>query len=148
MPFGLKAAPATFQRMMNSVLRESIGERCLVYMDVLITGKTLREHHRKLREVFDQFRKYHIKTDPYKCEFFKPELTYLGHVVMAEGVKFYPKKIEAVVQFPIPEKEKDVKAFLGLVGYYRKFIEHFSSLAKPLTELLKKGNEWQWTDLE
>jgi hypothetical protein len=99
MPFGLKAAPATFQRLMNSVLRESIGERCLVYMDdVLITGKTLREHHRKLREVFYQFRKYHIKIEPDECEFSKPELTYLGHVVTAEGVKPDPKKIEAVVQ--------------------------------------------------
>jgi hypothetical protein len=138
MPFGLKAAPATFQRMMNSVLRESIGERCLVYVDdVLVTGKTLGEHHRKLREVFDQFRKYHIKIEPDKCEFLKPEVTYFGHVITAGGVKPEPKKIEAVVQFPSPEKEKDVKAFLRLVGYYRKFIEHFSSLAKP--ELLKKN---------
>jgi hypothetical protein len=65
-----------------------------------------------------------------------------------EGVKLDPKKIEAVVQFPAPKKEKDVKAFFGLVGYYRKFIEHFSSLAKSLADLLKKGKEWQWTDLE
>jgi hypothetical protein len=67
---------------------------------------------------------------------------------MAEGIKPDPKKIEAVVRFPTPERERDMKAFLGLVGYYRKFIEHFSSLAKPLTELLKKEKEWHWTDLE
>jgi hypothetical protein len=146
MPFGLKAAPATFQRMMNSVLRESIGERSLVYMDdVLVTGKTLEEHHMKLREVFNQFRKYHIKIEPDKCKFLKPELAYLVHVITAEGVKPDPKKTEAVVRFPTPEKEKDVKAFLGLIGYYRKFIEHFSYLAKPLTNLLKKEKKWQWT---
>jgi hypothetical protein len=81
-------------------------------------------------------------------EFLKPELTYLGHNITAEGVKPDPRKIEAVVQFPIPEKEKDVKALLELVCYYRKFIDRFSSLAKPLTDLLKKGKEWQWTDLE
>jgi hypothetical protein len=98
MPFGLKAALATFQRMMNSVLSESIVERCLVYMDdVLVTGKTLEEHHKKLREVFNQFRKYHLKIEPDKCEFLKREIAYLRYVITAEGVKPDPKKIEAVV---------------------------------------------------
>jgi hypothetical protein len=88
MPFGLKAAPATFQRMMNSVLRELIGDRCFVYMDdVLILGETLVEHHTKLREVFEQLRRFNIKIEPDKCEFLRPELTYLGHVISKEGVK-------------------------------------------------------------
>jgi hypothetical protein len=81
MPFGLKAAPATFQRMMNFVLRDSIGDKCFVYMDdVLILGET-SEHHAKLRIVSEQFRKFNIKIEPDKCEFLRPELAYLGHVI-------------------------------------------------------------------
>jgi hypothetical protein len=111
MPFGLKAAPATFQRMMNCVLRDSIGDRCFVYSDdVLILGETLAAHHAKLREVLEQFRKFNIKVEPDKCEFLRQELTYLGHIISKDGVKPDPKKVEAVVRFPIPEKEKDIKA--------------------------------------
>jgi hypothetical protein len=116
--------------------------------DVLVTGKKLEEHHMKLREAFNQFRKYHIKIEPHECEFLKPEIAYLGHVITAEGMKPDPKKIEAVVRFPTPENEKDMKVFLGLISYYRKFIEHFSYLAKPLSDLLKKEKKWQWTGLE
>lgn len=149
MPFGLKSAPATFQRMMNAVLRESIGERCFVYMDdILVMGETLEEHHRQLREVFGQLRKYNIKIEPDKCEFLKLELTYLGHVVTAQGVKPDQKKIQAVTDFPLPKSPKDIKSFLGLAGYYRKFIDKFSAIARPLTELLKKDTEWKWTDTE
>jgi hypothetical protein len=98
MPFGLKAAPATFQRMMNLVLRDSIGDRCFVYIDeVLILGETLSEHHAKLWDVFEQFRKFNIKIEPHKCAFLRPELAYLGHVISKEGVKPDPKKVEAVV---------------------------------------------------
>jgi hypothetical protein len=149
MPFGLKAAPATFQRMMNSVLRDSIGDRCFVYMDdVLILGETLQEHHAKLREDFEQFRRFNVKIEPDKCEFLRPELAYLGHIISKEGVKPDPKKIEAVVQFPVPKREKDIKAFLGLTGYYRKFIADYSTVAKPLTKLLMKDVPWTWTSEE
>jgi hypothetical protein len=115
--------------------------------DVLILGET-SEHHTKLREVFEQFRKFNIKIEPNKCEFLRPELAYLGHVISKEGVKPDPKKVEAVVRLPVPEKEKDVKAFLGLRGYYRKFIPHFSTIAKPLTTLLMKDVPWKWTTEE
>jgi hypothetical protein len=132
--------------MMNFVLRDSIGDRCFVYMDdMLILGETLSEHHAKLREVFEQFRKFNIKIEPDKCEFLRPELAYLGHVISKEGVKPDPKKVEAVVRFPVPEKVKDVKAFLGPTGYYRKFIPNFSTIAKPLTTLLTKDVSWKWT---
>jgi hypothetical protein len=144
MPFGLEAALATVQRMTNSVLRELIGDRCFVYMDdVLILGETLLDHA-KLRKVFEQLSKFNIKIEPEKCEFLRPELTYLGHVISKKGggMKPDPKKIEAVVPFPAPEKGKDIKAFLGLTGYYPKFIPHFSTIAKPLTALLTKGVPW------
>ena len=145
MSFVLKAAPATVQRMMNSVLRNSIGDSM---DDILVLGETLHEHNSKLREVFEHLRKYNIKLEPDKCEFLKPELSYLGHVVTPYGVKPDFKKIEAVIKFPTPQNTKDVKSFLGLAGYYRKFIADFSSISKPLTELLKKNVDWQWTETE
>jgi hypothetical protein len=149
MPYGLKAAGATFQRAVNSVLRDSIGDRCFVYVDdVLVLGETLAEHHAKLRQVLEQFRKFGIKVEPDKCEFLRAELTYLGHVISEDGVKPDPKKIEAVIRFPVPDKEKDIKAFLGLAGYYRKFIPHFSTIAKPFTTLLTKEIPWKWTSEE
>jgi hypothetical protein len=117
MPSGLEAAPATVQRMMSSVLRELVGDRCFVYLDdVLILRETLLEHHAKLRKVFEQLRKFNIKIEADKCEFLRPELTYLGHVISRNGMKPDPKKIEAVVRFPAAEKGNDIKAFLGLTG--------------------------------
>jgi hypothetical protein len=118
MPFGLKAAPSTFQRMMNSVLSELIGNRCLVYViDILVLGETLNEHNCKLRDVFDKLREFNLKVEPDKCEFLKEELNYLGHVVTADGVKPDKEKVAAVNDFPTPRSEKDVKSFLGLAGY-------------------------------
>jgi hypothetical protein len=148
MPFGLKSAPSTFQRMMNNVLSELIGDRCLVYMDdILITGETLKEHNSKLRGVFQKLREYNLNIEPDKCELLK-ELNYLGHIVTPEGVRSDENKIKAVIEFPTPKTQKDIKSFLGLAGYYRKFIVDFSAIARPLTNLLKKENEWKWTEQE
>jgi hypothetical protein len=146
MPFGLKAAPATFQRLINNVLSGLIGFRCLVYLDdIILFGETIEEHNEKLRDVFDRLRQYKLKLQPDKCEFFKNELIYLGHIVIEHGVIPDPKKTEAVVRFPAPNTPTEVKSFLGLAGYYRRFIPNFSSIAKPLTELLKKDVVFRWT---
>jgi hypothetical protein len=116
--------------MMNNVLSELIGDRCLVYMDdILIIGETLKEHNSKLRAVFQKLREFNLKIEPDKCEFLKEELSYLGHVVTSEGVKPDENKIKAVVDFPLPKTQKDIKSFLGLAGYYRKFIADFSAIA-------------------
>jgi len=144
MPFGLKSAPSTFQRLMNNVLMGLIGTRCFVYLDdVIIFGETLQEHYARLREVFEKLRQYNLKIEPDKCEFLKTELSYLGHVVTGEGVKPDPHKIQAINEFPIPRNKTDVKSFLGLDGYYRKFIPQFSKIAKPLNDLLKKDHTWK-----
>ena len=145
MPFGLKTAPATYQRFMNYILAGLLGIYCFVYLDdVIIFGKSLEEHNSKLRVIFDQLRKYHVQLEPDKCEFLKTELQYLGHVVTKEGVRPDEKKVEAIQNFPTPLCPKDVKSFLGLAGYYRKFIRHFSQISSPLSQLLKKGVEWKW----
>ena len=106
--------------------------------------ETLLEHNARLREVFDKLRQFNLKIEPDKCEFFKTELNYLGHVLTGEGVKPDPEKIKDITNFPTPKNTLDVKSFLGLAGYYRKFIPQFSKIAKPLNDLLKKNHKWQW----
>lgn len=103
---------------------------------------------KKLMDVLKRLRESDLKLQPDKCEFLRPELEFLGHVISENGVQPNPKKIEAVVNFPKPRDPREIKQFLGLAGYYRKFIKEFSKTAKPLTELLKKEKDWVWTEKE
>lgn len=147
MPFGSKNAPATFQRMMNTALRGLINKHCFVYLDdIIIFGQSIEEHNSNLAILLQRLRELGLKIQPDKCEFLKPELEYLGHIVTAEGVKPNPKKLEAVSNFKQPRNPTDIKSFLRLAGYYRKFIRNFSKIAKPLTELTKKETPFHWTD--
>lgn len=146
MPFGLKSAPSTFQRLMNNVLTGLQGLKCLVYLDdVVIFGETLVEHNERLIDVFQRFREHNLKLQPDKCEFLRSELAYLGHIITPEGVKPDKSKIEAVLNFPTPRTTRQLKGFLGLSGYYRKFIPNYSKIAVPMTYLLKKGVPYIWT---
>ena len=149
MPFGLKNAPATFQRMMDTALRGLLNKYCFVYLDdIIIFGSTIQQHNENLAIVLQRLKELGLKIQPDKCEFLKPELEYLGHVITHEGIKPNPKKISAVKDFKIPKTPTDVKSFLGLAGYYRKFIKNFSKLAKPLTDLTKKDNPFRWTETQ
>lgn len=148
MCFGLKGAPATFQRLMNRVLQGINGYRTFVYLDdIIIVSSTLQEHIKQLQEVFTRLRRFNLQLQPPKCEFLRHEVNYLGHIITKEGVKPDTRKVECVNNYPTPKNTKDIKSFLGLVGYYRKFIQNFSKMAKPLTELLKQGQPFIWTDL-
>lgn len=145
MPFGLKNAPATFQRAMNHVLAGLIGEKCFVYLDdVVIYASSLKDHENKLAEVFQRLAQNNLKLQPDKCEFLRKEVAYLGHLISENGVKPNPSKVAVIKEFPKPRNPKDIKSFLGLVGYYRRFIENFSKLSKPLTSLLKKNANFDW----
>ncbi|XP_011699787.1 PREDICTED: uncharacterized protein LOC105457055 [Wasmannia auropunctata] len=147
MPFGLKNAPATFQRAMNSILAGIQGIRCLVYLDdIVIYGPSLQEHNRRLIEVLNRLREHNLKLQSNKCEFLRKEVTYLGHIITEDGIKPDPEKLRAVREFPVPKKVKDIQSFLGLAGYYRKFIENFSKIAKPLTKLTRKNEHFCWTE--
>lgn len=142
MPFGLKNAPSTFQRVMDNVLQGLQGKICLVYMDdIIIFSTSLQEHIVNLKSVFERLRQANLKVQLDKSEFLHKEVSFLGHIITSEGVKPNPEKIHAVKNFPIPRTQKEIKAFLGLLGYYRKFINNFANLTKPLTNCLKKGNK-------
>lgn len=140
MPFGLKNAPSTFQRAMDNVLRGLQGKICLVYMDdIIIYSTSLQEHLDSLKQVFDRLISYNMKIQLDKSEFLQKTVEFLGHVVTPEGIKPNPKKLQAIKNFKIPNTPKEIKSFLGLVGYYRKFIKNFAKITKPLTNCLKKN---------
>lgn len=146
MPYGLIGAPATFQAVMNLILKPLLRKCVVVFIDdILIYSKTLEEHLAHVQMVFDILREHQFKVRLSKCSFAKQQLNYLGHVVSAEGVATDPSKISIVKNWPVPLSVKELRSFLRMVGYYRRFVKSFGLLAKPLTELLKKGKLFVWT---
>ncbi|CAK9820223.1 Retrovirus-related Pol polyprotein from transposon 412 [Anthophora quadrimaculata] len=146
MPFGLCNAPATFERLMEKVLSNLIWKICLVYLDdIIIYGKTFDEELRNLGEVFSRLRRAGLLMSPRKCDFFRQEVKYLGHVVSEQGVKTDPQKISAVQDWPVPETKSQLRSFLGLCTYYRKFVKNFSAIAKPLHRLTEERQNFSWT---
>jgi hypothetical protein len=146
MPFGLTNAPATFQEIMNTVYAPLLRKHVLVFMDdILIYSKTLDNHKQHLQEVFQILRdnKFYLKRS--KCSFAQQSLEYLGHIISNQGVATDPVKIQAVKQWPTPTDMRQLRGFLRLSGYYRKFIRHYGILSKPLTDLLKKNTQFIWT---
>lgn len=142
MPFGLKNAPSTFQRVMDNVLGELQGKVCLCYMDdIIIFSTSLQEHIDNLKKVFTKLQNANLKVQLDKSEFLHKEVAFLGHIVTSEGVKPNPDKIAAIQKFPIPTTEKQIKSFLGLLGYYRKFIKNFATITKPMTACLRKDSK-------
>lgn len=140
MPFGLKNAPATFQRLMNSVLRGYINNICVVYLDdILIFSTSLEEHKNNVQLVFNRLRENNLKIEIDKCKFFAKSTEYLGHIMTTEGFKPNPNKIEAIQKLKLPETAKQIKSFLGATGYYRKFIKDYAKIAFGMTKYLKKG---------
>lgn len=138
MPMGLKNSPATFQRLMDNVLRGL--PNCTTYMDdILVFSTSLQEHIINLRAIFNRLRNSNLKIQMDKSEFLKHETPYLGHIITTEGVKPNPDKISAVLNYPVPKTPRQIKAFLGLLGYYRRFIPDFARITKPFTSCLKKG---------
>lgn len=145
MPQGLKNAPATFQRYMNNILTGLNTVKCFVYLDdVVIHGYDLQDHNKKLCEVLDRFRKFNLKLQPTKCNFLRKELPFLGHIITDKGIKPDPDKISAISNYPVPKSPKDIKSFIGLCGYYRRFIHNFSGIAEPLNRLLRKKVPFIW----
>ncbi|KAI5752219.1 hypothetical protein M8J77_014983 [Diaphorina citri] len=139
LPMGLSNSPSTFQRTMDNVLRGLIGTKCVVYMDdILVYSTSLQEHIVNLKAVLDRLRSFNLKIQIDKTNFLCKEVAFLGHLVTPSGVKPNPDKINAVKNYPIPKNTKQLKGFLGLLGYYRKFIKNFAGLTKPLTMRLKK----------
>jgi len=139
MPFGLTNAPSTFMRLMNHVLRAFIGIFVVVYFDdILVYSKSLREHIEHLDSVLNVLRKEELYANLKKCTFCTDNLVFFGFVVSADGVKVDEEKVKVIKDWPSPKTVGEVRSFHGLAGFYRRFVKDFSTIAAPLTEVIKK----------
>ena len=145
MPFGLCGAPASFQRLMEIMLAGLNWESCLVYLDdIIIFSRTFEEHLSRLESVLSRLRAGGLKLKVKKCAFCAPEVKYLGHIVSKDGLHPDESKVNAVQNFPVPQDLTQLRSFLGLIGYYRKFVQDFSLHAEPLYRLSKKNVPYTW----
>ena len=149
MPFGLCNAPASFQRLMNRVFKDELNSFILLYLDdILIFSCSIEEHRRHLRQALQRLREAKLYGRLHKCDFLKDRVDYLGFEVSSEGVHASPDKVKAVVECPRTQTVHDVRSFWGLASYYRKFIQGFRQIARPLTDLTRAEISWDWNDRE
>ena len=143
-PFGLAQAPAYFQRLVDEVL-QGLPFAFGYLDDILIFSPDIETHLEHIRILFNRLREADLKLTERKCSFFKAHVQYLGHLISGQGIEPLPEKLESIRDMPAPTTPKEVKQFLGLIGYYRKFVPRFSDIARPLTNLTKKEVEFDWT---
>lgn len=147
LPFGLTGAPATFERLMDNVLAGLHWETCLVYLDdIIVFSESFDSHLEKLQQVFDRLKGANLKLKPTKCSLFKRKVKYLGHVVSSEGICTDPEKVEVIENWLTPSNVTEVRKFLGLCSYYRKFVKNFGQTAAPLHHLTQKEVGFRWTE--
>ena len=147
--FGLTNAPVTFQRYMDAVLAGLKWNILLVYIDdVLIYSKSFEDHLRDLEEVFNRLIEANMQLKPSKCHLFQQKLIYLGHQVSAEGIKPDPRKVQAIKEMPAPINVNEVRSFLGMCGFYRKYVPNFAKICCPLYALTKESVKFIWKKIE
>ncbi|GJS08197.1 putative nucleotidyltransferase, ribonuclease H [Tanacetum coccineum] len=145
MPFGLTNAPAVFMDLMNRVFHEFLDKFVIVFIDDILVSKS-KEEHESISHCSQIFTTGEIICQFSKCEFWLSKVAFLGHIVSAEGITMDPAKVEAITKWPRPTSVTEVRSFLGLAGYYRRFVEGFSRLALPLTKLMRKGEKFVWNE--
>ena len=147
MPFGLTNAPAAFMDLMNRVFRPYVDQFVVVFIDnILVYSKDRESHDTHLQVVLENLRKEQLYAKLSKCEFWMDEVSFLGHIVSKEGIRVDPKKIEVVVEWKPPRNVIEVRSFLGLAGYYRRFVKGFSMTSAPMTKLLQKNVKYEWSE--
>lgn len=138
MPQGITNAPSTFQRLMERCIGDMNLKEVLVFLnDLIIFSSNLEEHEQRLMRVLHRLREYGLKLSPEKCKFFQTTVRYLGHVISENGVETDSEKIQALRTWPRPKNLKELRSFLGFSGYYRRFIQGYSSIVRPLNDLTR-----------
>ena len=146
MPMGLTGSPPTFQCLVEKVLVGLTWKICVPYLDdIIIFSSTPEERLERLRLVFLRFRAHNLKINPDKCDFFRLQVQFLGHIESKDGLEFDPSKIEAVQKFPVPRSQTEVKSLLGLASYYRRFVPKFAEIARPLHKASETSTKFDWT---
>ena len=149
MGFGLTNAPATFQNMMNEIFKDLIDVFVIIYLDdILIFSDNKEDHVKHVQEVLKRLREHDLFCKPEKCEFFRKLVEYLGLIISKGRIAMDEGKVKAILEWPVPKNVKDIQAFLGFANFYRRFIEDFSGIVKPMTSLLRKDAPWKWTQAE
>jgi hypothetical protein len=147
MSFGLMNELTHFMYLMNSVFMPKLDQCVMVFIDdILVYSKSMEEHEDHLQIVLQRLREHQLYTKFSKCEFWIKEVPFLGHVVSPEGIAVHPGKVKEVLEWKPPTTVSKVRSFVGLAGYYRRFILNFSKIMKPNTKLLKKGNKYLWSE--
>jgi hypothetical protein len=147
MPFGLANAPASFQAMINAILRDLIDAGVVAYIDdILIYSKTEEEHILLVQEVLRRLSDNNLAIEPEKCEWHVSRVDYLGYVISENGIEMSDDKVQSVKNWEVPESVKDIQSFLGFANFYRRFIDGYSKLTRPLTDLTKKSEKFVWSD--
>jgi hypothetical protein len=147
MSFGLTNAPAYFMNLVNKVFMEYLDRFVVVFIDdILIYSKCESDHEEHLRLVLQKLRDNQLYAKYNKCEFWIDEVSFLGHIISNGGISVDPAKVKEIVVWGIPTTVTEIQSFLGLAGYYRRFMEGFSKITKPITSLLKKGREFKWDE--
>jgi hypothetical protein len=143
-PFGLSNAPVVFMFLMNGVFKDYLDKFFIVFLDdILVYSKSKEEHENHLRMVFQVLRENQLHAKLIKCSFYQEKIHYLGHIILKDGIVVDPKKIEAIREWSTPKNVTEFRAFMGLAGYYRRFITGFSRIAHPITSLQRKEKKFQ-----
>jgi len=147
MPFGLCNAGSTFQRLMDVVMSGLHLDVCLVYLDdIILFSRTVEEHLERLVRVLGRLRTAGLKLKPEKCSLIQRSVSFLGHVVSGDGIATDPQKVKIVTDWPVPNSVKEVRSFLALAGYYRRFVKGYANIAAPLHALTKKNQSFVWNE--
>ncbi|EYC36599.1 hypothetical protein Y032_0877g2818, partial [Ancylostoma ceylanicum] len=146
LPFGLSSSPPVFQRLMHTVLGPLLGEEVFCYLDdIIIATDTVERHLQMLENVFNALQGAGLKLNPRKCVLLEKKVEFLGHVIDREGLHMDPSKVEAIVNYPLPQSRSELRTFLGMCSYYRKFVLGFAKVAAPLHELTSEKTKFEWT---